>query len=227
VKSVHRRVGRTFEREACGFDAIYTGRKGFVGRAWDKLTRKNIHERFDFTFRELGPIDGKTVFDAGCGPGHYCVEFARRGASKVVGADLAENMLAIARQNSVEAGVAVRCEFIHSDILDINTPEPFDYVIAMGFFDYIPDPQSVLNHLAKFTKSGLLASFPGRYAFRAPFRKIWRMMSGTYLRFYSEEEIRSLCKGAGLKVVKLLRQGPNLMLVAEPDSMKKIPDLGN
>ena len=46
----------------------------------------------------LPELKGKAVLDLGCGTGEECFEYARRGASRVVGIDISGNMLAVARE---------------------------------------------------------------------------------------------------------------------------------
>src|SRR6266481_2130947 len=64
----------------------------------------------------LGPdiwthTEGRTVIDYGCGAGEEAVEIARRGAKRVIGIDIRENLLAEARRAAQMAGVADRCVF--------------------------------------------------------------------------------------------------------------------
>jgi len=216
--SLHERVGDRFDREARGFDAIYSGEKGFIGRTWDRLTRKNIHTRFVYTLEKLSPIEGKRILDAGCGSGRFAIEYAKRGAGYVVGVDLASGMLDIARRLANENGLDDKCAFVLEEIGTYKPDDKFDAVTALGFFDYIPDPVEVLSHLRELTvnKGILIASFPSLWAFRAPFRKLWRMKDGCYIRFYTKDQVREYSEKAGLEVRELMRDGPNYLLVASP-----------
>ncbi len=44
-------------------------------------------------FKALGDIQGQSVLDAGCGAGLYTRRFKSRGATRVVGFDIAPNMI--------------------------------------------------------------------------------------------------------------------------------------
>src|SRR5579862_8341660 len=59
----------------------------------------------------LDHVAGKTVIDFGCGEGLEAIEFARHGAAQVVGVDIREEILKIARKNAESAGLADRCHF--------------------------------------------------------------------------------------------------------------------
>ena len=47
------------------FDAIYTGRKSFIGRMLDRWLRKDIYQRFDWVMEKSGDVRGKTICDIG------------------------------------------------------------------------------------------------------------------------------------------------------------------
>src|SRR5262249_43054724 len=56
-------------------------------------------------------IAGKDVLDFGCGLGHQVVTLAKNGARSVVGVEINERRLALARNLSQEAGVAPQVDF--------------------------------------------------------------------------------------------------------------------
>jgi 2-polyprenyl-3-methyl-5-hydroxy-6-metoxy-1,4-benzoquinol methylase len=205
-----------WSRRAEKFDAIYSGRKGAASRLWDRLTRRNIVERFRFTLRAVGPVDGRRILDVGCGSGRYCVELAAGGEAEVVGVDLAPGMLAVAERLAAQRGVGSRCRFIRTDILKYKAAEPFDHIVAMGFFDYVLQPRAVLSHLRTLADGNLIASFPCRLSGRAPFRMLWLRARGCYVRFYGRSEVEALCALAGFEVRTLVRRGPIYLLIAGP-----------
>lgn len=202
-----------FHDNARRFDAIYSGEGGALQRAWDRLTRENIVWRFHATLVASPDVDGKRVLDVGCGPGRYCAAFAVRGA-RVTGIDFAPAMIEEARRLAIEAQVNDRCEFIVSEVLGFQADEPFDVVIANGFFDYIADPVAVLRHLHSLNRGKLIATFPLYTALRVPFRKLWRMGQRCYVRFYTRRGIIAACEAAGYRVERLERHGPIALLVA-------------
>lgn len=214
--SVAEQLAVYWSRRAEEFDALYTGRTGRASRLWNRLTRRNIGDRFRFTLRAVGAVDGKRILDVGCGSGRYCVELAAAGEAEVVGVDVAPGMLALAERLAARRGLAGRCVFVRTDVLDFAPAEPFDETVAMGFFDYVPEPLSVLSHLRALTGGKLIASFPCRLSGRAPFRKLWLKARGCYVRLYGRGEVEALCESAGFVVSTLVRRGPIYLLVAEP-----------
>ena len=103
---------------------------------------------------------GARVLDIGCGPGHYSITLAQRGAARVVGIDFAEGMLKLATEHARQVGVADRCHFQVADFYQYPPEEQFDYVIVMGFMDYMPDPEKVIAKVLSLTRNKAFFSFP-------------------------------------------------------------------
>jgi 2-polyprenyl-3-methyl-5-hydroxy-6-metoxy-1,4-benzoquinol methylase len=86
--SVEDRVRSHFHSDPERFDAIYDEEsKGPLSRWIDNVWRGVVRRRFDLTLDALEPLAGKSVLDVGCGSGRYCLAFADRGASRIVGVD--------------------------------------------------------------------------------------------------------------------------------------------
>ncbi len=94
------KTGEFFSGFAAKWDSLYGGKRNLFWRVLDNWLRRDIQQRYQLTFERLGPdLRGQTVLDIGCGSGIYCFEAARRGADRVVGIDLAEGMISLARQD--------------------------------------------------------------------------------------------------------------------------------
>src|SRR5579884_3546900 len=112
MMSSQRLVRDYFDREAKRFDAIYVDDKPIHQRVVDSLFRKVVVERFHLVCN-LAPSPGRwTVLDVGCGPGRYGIALARAGAAKVVGVDVAQTMIDLARHEAEQAGVVDKFEFV-------------------------------------------------------------------------------------------------------------------
>jgi 2-polyprenyl-3-methyl-5-hydroxy-6-metoxy-1,4-benzoquinol methylase len=116
--------------------------------------------RYEKTIEGCRPIEGKTVLDVGCGPGHYSIRLAQLGAGKALGVDFAEGMLAIASEHAAKAGVADRCEFRKADFFAFPAEAAFDYVILMGFMDYMAEPRKAIEKALALCRSKAFFSFP-------------------------------------------------------------------
>lgn len=208
------RLEAYFDRVSEGFDAIYSGKKPFFSRWWDRVTRRSLHERLEFCLALLSPLAGQSVLDVGCGSGRGSVALAERGA-RVVGIDVSSRMLEMARELARERGVGERCTFEHIDVIGMDRARVFDHAVATGFWDYVLDPLPVMQTLGVLVQDSLVASFPARSAFRAPFRALWLRARRCPIRFYSAGEITALCERSGFDLKELRHSGPMFLLHAQ------------
>jgi len=132
------------------------------------------------------------VLDVGCGPGHYSITLAQRGASRVVGIDFAEGMLQLATEHAKKVGVADRCKFMVADFYRYAPDEIFDYVVAMGFMDYMPDPEKVVAKVLSLTRNKAFFSFPVAGGILGWQRKL-RYQKRCDLFLYTQEQLNQLC----------------------------------
>src|SRR6185503_15210034 len=109
------KVTKFWDHIAQDFDAIYTGEnKGPVARTLDRIFRKDIYQRLDWVMRMTDDVRGKAIADVGCGSGRFVVELAKRGARRVVGVDVAPNMLKLAADLVKQQNCASACEFVNA-----------------------------------------------------------------------------------------------------------------
>ena len=210
-------VRQRFEREAESFDAIYRLERSPFWRWFNTTFRKAVFERYTITFAQAGDVAGKAVLDIGCGSGVYSVDFARRGARRVVGVDFSGAMLALARAEAEREQVGAVCEFVQADFLRWRPDEAFDISIAIGVFDYLPDPLTFLRKMVAVTADKVIISFPGHSPFREPARRLrYRLAGKGGVYFYAEEDVRQLAARAGLRdslIVPIRSSGSGFVLV--------------
>jgi len=190
-------VSRTqsfFERYAVDFDSLYGNASGPLQRVINQVFRKSMWLRYRKTLEGCDPIEGKTVLDVGCGPGHYGVSLAQAGAAKVLGLDFSEDMLRIAAERARSAGVAERCEFVARDFMQFTSDASFDYVVVMGFMDYMADPAAVVAKVLSLTRRRAFFSFPVAGGLLAWQRKL-RYSSRCELYMYEREPLAALFAG--------------------------------
>ena len=213
-------VRRRFEREAQSFDAIYRLERSPFWRWVNTTFRKAVFERYTITFEQAGDVTDKKILDVGCGSGVYSVDFARRGARRVVGVDLSNNMLNLARHEAEQHGVAGRCEFIQADFLDLDLEEKFDISIAMGVFDYVPDQVSFLRKMVEFTTGKVIVAFPGHSMLREPARRLrYRLAGKGDVYLYSRDDVERIAGEAGLRereIIRIPSSGGVYVLVGKP-----------
>jgi len=192
-----------WNREAAAFESIYSGQKGAFSAWLDRTFRRDMFDRFRYTMEHCEPVEGRSFLDVGCGTGYYSLALLKRGAAWVTGLDVAEAMLQRCNQAAREAQVSARCEFLHTDLLQYRPTRRFDTTIAIGLFDYIQDPVPVLLKMRELSTRQAVASFPRRYTWRAPVRKLRLALHGCKVYFYSRGQLESLMREAGYTAWKV------------------------
>ena len=91
---------------------------------------------------------GKSVLDAGCGPGHHS-RIAARSAARVVGLDLNTSALAHGKLSDLK-----NFEAREGDIAVWDSGERFDVVYSVGVVHHTADPDKTVAHLKTLTKPG-------------------------------------------------------------------------
>ena len=92
----------------------------------------------------------RRVLDLGGGTGAMSVRLARK-EFRVVLLDSSEEMLAIARKEAHEGGVASRISFRQEDagrLQDLFEPESFDLVVCHNILEYVADPAAIVRSIS-------------------------------------------------------------------------------
>lgn len=99
----------------------------------------------------LPDFKGKRVLDIGCGFGWHCIYAAEQGAEYVLGLDISEKMLQVAREKTTHAQV----EYKQIPMEDIDLPaDSFDVVISSLAFHYTPDFGDICRRISSCLKTG-------------------------------------------------------------------------
>jgi ubiquinone/menaquinone biosynthesis C-methylase UbiE len=220
VASVGEKVREHFHKTAAEFDSIYSGDKGPVSRWLDRVLRWDMYERFRRTVEECRSTGsrhpelaegccepGLEVLDIGCGSGRFGVAVAKAGARAVVGLDFAEGMLEIARQLAAKEGVGERCQFLAGDFMDARFDRSFDVTMAIGLFDYVADCVPFLRKMRRLSRRKAIATFPLRWTWRAPVRKVRLALRGCPVYFFTRPQVERLMKEAGFADATVERIG--------------------
>ena len=186
-----------WNREADVFQRIYTHEKSAFANYLDRVFRKDMYDRYIFTIERCEPVAGRTFLDVGCGNGLYSTELARRGAAKVVGLDIAENMIRMCEEARQREGLDDKLEYVHTDLLAYEPAGTFDVSYGIGLFDYIADPLPVLKKMREVTTDRSIMAFPRLWTWRAPVRRARLALRGCDVYFYSRPKIERLLDEAG------------------------------
>ena len=180
-----------FNHYSKAFDDIYGKHNNYLRRVVNTIFRRSMRLRFERTFSACQPVIDHTVLDIGCGPGLYAVTFATLGAKKVKGIDFSPEMINLARNRASAEGVADKCEFELIDFVELAEDTAYNYVILMGFMDYIQHPEAIISKAIRLTKNKAVFSFPASGGLLAWQRKLrYKLKCPIY--FYSEAQIHAL-----------------------------------
>jgi 2-polyprenyl-6-hydroxyphenyl methylase/3-demethylubiquinone-9 3-methyltransferase len=149
------------------------------------------------------------LLDVGCGGGILAEAMARRGATEVLGIDLAAKPLKVAQLHALEGGVEnLGYREVAVEALAVERPARFDAVTCMEMLEHVPDPGSVVRACAALVKPGGQVFFstinrnPKSFLFAIiGAEHVLRLLpKGTheYAKFIRPSELAQWCRDAGL-----------------------------
>ena len=214
----HQRAAAYFDRSGELFDSLYSmDRVGPWKRFLNRHFRNDVYERYRMTVEHLKRVVASSVLDVGIGGARYAKGYIDAGIKRVVGIDISSTMLEFAQAHvSQIAGHEEIFQFVRADVDAFDTAEKFDVVVAMGFFDYTPDPLRCLRKLHKFSNDSVIASFPSRSFYRTPIRKLRYIFKNCPVFFYDRFRIMQLSTQAGFaecEVIKIKGSGMDYVAV--------------
>ncbi len=191
-----------FTKGADAFDSIYSGKKAWWSRLLDKALRQDIYLRHEATVDLLGDVRGKKILDIGCGSGRLALDLAARGAL-VTGVDFSEPMIAMANKFADGIELEGSVDFQVGDFLTMPIDESFDAVTALGFFDYTEDSMPYLERARGLTTGKLVGSFPKRWSYRTPLRKVRLKILGCPVFFFSRSDLDDMFTRSRFNVTRV------------------------
>jgi ubiquinone/menaquinone biosynthesis C-methylase UbiE len=115
---------------------------------WDRFGRRTIDR--------LNPSSGARCLDVCCGSGASAIPTAKKVAphGSVLGVDLAERLLELARAKAARQGIE-NIEFRVGDMLDLGLPDGhFDAVVCVFGIFFIPDMPGAVRELWRMVAPG-------------------------------------------------------------------------
>jgi len=115
------------------------------GAGWERAM-----ERTDL-LALLPDVNGRRVLDLGCGAGQLAHHLAKAGAAEVIGVDVSERMLALARTEWAHPRVTYQHEALETVAFP---PTRFDLVVSSLVFHYVGDYAGLVSRIAGWLAPG-------------------------------------------------------------------------
>ena len=203
------RVRTRFEDKAQQFDDLYEDERWLV-----RTLRPGLFRRRKLAVDTVAAYDAPRVLDVGCGSGRIGEFALEAGASHYVGVDFSEPMIDLARTRLQRFND--RTELIVDDFLTAPLEGPFEVILAVGLFDYLPDPHRFSRRMFELAAPGgsVVGSFPTWSLLKGPVRKIRYEWIGNCPIFnYSRRELELMFGASGFDRVEIASPGHSGYLV--------------
>jgi SAM-dependent methyltransferase len=203
------RVRRRFREKAQAFDDLYEDERPLV-----RLLRPGLLRRRQLAVDTVRAYEHPRVLDVGCGSGRIGEFVLDAGAQRYVGIDFSEPMLDLAGSRLERFGDRATLEL--GDFIEAKVDGPFDVILAVGFFDYIPDPGRFSRKMFELcAPSGcVVGSFPTWSLVKGPIRKLRYEVIGDCPIFnYSRRDLELLFGETGFQRVEIRSPGRSGFLV--------------
>lgn len=200
------RVRKHFRTKASSFDRLYD-EEGRLQRA----LRPALAGRADLAVSVVRSLTAPSVLDVGCGSGRVGERVLDAGAARYVGIDFSAPMLALARERLARFGRKV--ELVEGDFLTEPLEGPLDVVLALGLFDYTPEPERFVARMSELSSGVVVASFPRWTWLKGPIRKFrYEVVNDCPIFDYTVEGVEGLFKDAGFANVETRLSGRSAIL---------------
>jgi 2-polyprenyl-6-hydroxyphenyl methylase/3-demethylubiquinone-9 3-methyltransferase len=152
-------TNRHATRGAANADPVELAKFGALAHKWwDPAGEfKPLHEinplRLTWIDEACGGLSGRKVLDVGCGGGILAEAMAARGAT-VMGIDLSEKPLGVARLHQLESGAQVDYQLVGAEALAATMRGAFDVVTCMEMLEHVPSPASAIAACARLARPG-------------------------------------------------------------------------
>ena len=168
--------------------------------------RNQIDRHWRLDSRGYKPLAGRSALDVGCGAGLLTEPLTRLGAL-VTGVDAADEIISVARDHAQSQELAIR--YHAGEVANLES-ETFDLVTALEVIEHVNDPADFIAQLAARLEQGgvMILSTPNRTLVSKLLlvegaERVGFIPRGTHdwNKFLRPEELRTLLRAAGLKVI--------------------------
>lgn len=209
-------------RAATAYNAASDYYDDIANSFWERFGRRTV-ERL-----ELSP--GARILDVCCGSGASAIPAAEAVGKEgfVLGVDLAENLLELARRKAERRGLT-NLEFRAGDLLNLQLPESsFDAVVCVFGIFFVPDMEAAVSELFRRVRPGgkLAVTTWGPRLFEPASAAFWASIRAIKPELYKgfnpwdriteTEAVRSLFTTSGVEDLEVVAE-PGTHFLSSPD----------
>ena len=197
------RVRNRFTTRAREFDDLYEDERLLV-----RLLRPGLFRRRQLAVDTVAARQAPSVLDVGCGSGRIGEFVLDAGAASYLGVDFSEPMIEMATARLERFGE--QAQLITGDFLSADVGGPFDVVLALGLFDYLPDPERFTQRMFDLCAEGgvVVGSFPAWSAVKGPIRKLrYEWLGDCPIFNYTRSGLERMFGEAGFERVEITSPG--------------------
>jgi cyclopropane fatty-acyl-phospholipid synthase-like methyltransferase len=161
---------------------------------------------FRVAMEKLQLQPGDTFLEVGCGGG-ILLDMALQTVQRACGIDRSPDMVELARQKNTRALLECRVEIVQADVRTLPWADHrFTCATGVEMLYFVEDPAQALAELHRVLEAG------GRLVFvtaAQPQSATSRLIGAPWLRwlrFYSNDELASMLRGAGFQTVQVQEQ---------------------
>jgi len=195
----------TFDATADAFDSSALGFRDYFGRK---------------TIEKLNLREGARVLDVCCGTGSSAIPAAELVGTSgfVIGIDLADRLLALAREKARQRGLQ-NVAFRAADMLELDySADSFDVVLCVFGIFFVPDMPAAIRQLWRLVRPGgkLAITTWGRNVLEPANSVFWRsvrehrkelpIQSHPWDRIADPEGLRQLLRAAGVEAAEVIAE---------------------
>ncbi|MGA2427700.1 MAG: methyltransferase domain-containing protein [Candidatus Acidiferrum sp.] len=130
------------------------GMEGAIAKWYAALTKKSLEDFKALARRVAGHLPPQaSVLEVAPGPGYFAIELAKLGGYQVIGLDISQTFVEIARANAAEARVKV--DFRRGNASSMPLPDAtFDFLLCRAAFKNFTEPARALQEMHRVLKPG-------------------------------------------------------------------------
>jgi len=191
LKSQQTQIDRYFASKAASYEQ--DAERG-LWRYWKE-------KEYTAVLQAMGSIEGKKIFEAGCGKGWYAKRLIKLKPASYLAMDRLEEM-----------GASIRflgCDFVAGDLEALPLKGQYDRILCAGALEFTPFPAAFFKEAGRFLASdGRLILLAPSYNIASFLYQSWHRFHGFKIHLFTKQDLHQMADSSGLKITQLIHPMP-------------------